>query len=116
MAAMNASLVSEGWLPPLAQAMAMSWKAALAALESEPVSIPAGLTMKQVTQLLCGNIERKAPQVFAQAMQRALAAPTLLAALRTWIGDAKSVEGLDLLFQIQCDQLRQYCEQIVVAG
>jgi ankyrin repeat protein len=116
MAALNASLVSAGWLPPLAQAIAMSWKAALAALESEPVSIPAGSTMKQITQLLCDNIERKAPQIFAQAMQRALAAPTLLAALRTWIGDAKSVEGLDLLFQIQCDQLRQYCEQIVVAG
>ena len=116
MAALNASLVSAGWLPPLAQAMAMSWKAAMAALESEPVSIPAGSTMKQITQLLCDNIERKAPQIFAQAMQREQAAPMLLAVLRTWIGDAKSAEGLDLLFQIQCDQLRQYCEQIVSAG
>ena len=117
-AALNASLVSAGWLPPLAQAIALSWKSAMAALESEPVPIPipAGSTMKQITQLLCESIERKAPPVFAQEMQRELRAQTVVAALRTWIGDAKSVEGLDLLFQVQCDQLRQYCEQIMGAG
>lgn len=112
-AALNASLVSAGWLPPLAQAIALSWKSAMVALESEPVPIPipVGSTMKQITQLLCESIERKAPPVFAQEMQRELRAQTVVAALRTWIGNAKSVEGLDLLFQIQCDQLRQYCEQ-----
>jgi hypothetical protein len=114
--ALNASLVSAGWLPPLARAIALSWKSAMAALEPEPVSIPAGSTINQITQLLSGNIGRKAPPVFAQAMQRALRAQTMEAALRTWVGNAKSAEGLGLLFQVQCDQLRQYCEQIVRAG
>ena len=109
---LSANLLGAGWLKPLAQAIVTSWKAALATLESEPLAIPAGSTIRQITQSVFKNAERKAPQMFGQAMQRELAAPTLLAALRTWIGDAQSVEGLDLLFQIQCDQLRQYCEQI----
>ena len=111
-----ANLVSAGWLPPLARVIVTCWKAALTVLESQPVSTSAESTMKQITQLLCDSIEHKAPPIFALAIQRELAAPALLAALRTWIGDAKSVEGVDLLFQIQCDQLRQYCEQIVSAG
>ena len=106
-----AGLVSAGWLAPLAQAIVTSWKSALATLEAEPLAIAAGSTMQQITQCVFENTERKAPRLFAQAMQRELAAPTLLAALRTWIGDTRPAEGLELLFQIQCDQLRQYCEQ-----
>jgi ankyrin repeat protein len=111
-----ANLVSAGWLTPLAQAIVTSWKSVLATLESEPLAIAAGSTMQQISQCVFENTEHKAPQIFAQAMQRQLAAPTLLAALRTWIGNARSAEGLDLLFQIQCDQLRQYCEHITSAG
>ena len=113
---LSANLLSAGWNSPLAQAIVTSWKVALATLESEPLAIPAGSTMRQVTQRVFKNTERKSPPIFAQAMQRELAAPMLLAALRTWIGDAKSAEGLDLLFQVQCDQLRQYCEQIASAS
>ena len=111
-----ANLVRAGWLTPLAQAIVTSWKSALTTLEAEPLAIAAGSTMQQITQCVFDNTERKAPQIFVQAMQRALAASALLAALRTWIGDAKSAEGLDLLFQVQCDQLRQYCQQIASAG
>jgi ankyrin repeat protein len=113
---LSANLRSAGWITPLAQAIVTSWKAALATLESEPLAIPAGSTMRQITQSVFKNAERKAPLYFSHAIQRAMAAPMLLAALRTWIGEARSAEGLDLLFQIQCDQLRQYCEQIVSAG
>jgi hypothetical protein len=96
----------------VANAIASSWKSALAALEAEPVAIAAGSTRKQATQYLWDDTERKAPQLFAQAMRRELAAPRLLAALRTWVGGAKGAEGLEILFQIQCDQIRQYCEQL----
>ena len=91
----------------MAQAIVTSWKSALATLEAEPLAIAAASTMQQINQCVFEITERKASQIFAQVMQRELVAPMLLAALRTWIGDAKSVEGLDLLFQIQCDQLRQ---------
>ena len=100
----------------MAQAVARAWTSALATLEAEPLAIAAGATLKQITQGLRENIERKAPRLFAQAMQRELAAPTLLAALRTWVGGARAAEGLDMLFQIQCDQFRQYCEQLGSAG
>jgi ankyrin repeat protein len=114
--ALGASLVRDGWLAPLAQAIVRAWTAALATLEAEPLAIAEGSTVKQVTQGLRETIERKAPRLFAQAMQRELAAPALLAALRTWIGGARAAEGFDLLFQIQCDQFRQYCEQLGNAG
>ncbi len=118
-----AELFSAGWLKPLAQAIVASWKSALAALEAEPVAIPAGSTLKQITQLLSEHVKRKAPLLFVQTLQDELAAPTLLAALRTWLERKRlgtgpepvvkmlTHEGIDLLFQIQCDQLKQYCEQ-----
>ena len=71
-----------------------------------------GSTVKQVRQGLREHIEHKAPRLFAQAMQRELAAPALLAALQTWIAGARAADGYDLLFQIQCDQFGQYSEQL----
>jgi ankyrin repeat protein len=114
--ALSVALVRAGWLAPLAQAVVRAWTSALATLEAEPLAIAQGSTVKQITDVLRENIERKAPRLFAQAMQRELSSPALLAALRTWIGDTKTAEGLDLLFQIQCDQFRQYCEQVGSAG
>jgi hypothetical protein len=55
--------------------------------------------------------EREAPRLFAQALSRELDSPSLIAALRTLIGDNKAAEPIDILFQAQCDQLRQFCEQ-----
>lgn len=110
--ALSASLVREGWLAPLAQAIVRAWAAALASLEVEPLALREGSTVKQVAQDLREHIEGKAPRLFAQAMQWELGAQTLVAALRTWIGGARAAEGLHMLFQFQCDQFRQYCEQI----
>jgi ankyrin repeat protein len=115
-ATLSADLVSAGWIKPLAQAIAKSWKSALATLEAEPLAIKAGSTVQQIMQCVLENTERKAPLYFAPAMQGELAAPTLPAALRTWVRDARPAAALDMLFQIQCKQLRQYCERIVGAG
>jgi hypothetical protein len=114
--ALRASLVTEGWLAPLAQAIVRAWAAALASLAAEPLALRDGSTVKQVAHDLREHIETKAPRLFAQAMQRELGAQTLVAALRTWIGGARAAEGLHMLFQIQCDQFRQYCEQLGRAG
>jgi ankyrin repeat protein len=108
---LTSNLVNAGWLPPLARAVALAWKSALSTLESDPLFIPAGSTVKQITQLLRENIERKAPRLLAQALQRELALPALIATFRTLIGDLKAAEALDMQFQIQVDQLRQFCEQ-----
>ena len=126
------------WLKPVAQAIATSWEAALAALGAEPVSMPAGSTLKQMAHLLSEHVRREAPLRFAQMLQKELAAPTLLAVKRAWQertwmertgwerrdreAGSKPVfkmlthEGIELLFQIQCDQLRQYCEQLLASS
>ena len=44
-------------------------------------------------------------------MLRELDSPSLIATLRTLIGDNKKAEPIDIMFQAQCDQLRQFCEQ-----
>lgn len=116
MDALSAGLVRAGWIVPLAESIAASWKSALVALESEAPNIPAGSALKQIPQMLSEHIQRKAPLHFAQAIKRELAGHALLAALRELIGDMKAPESLHMLFQIQCDQLRQYCEQVDAAG
>ena len=113
--AMQASLVREGWLEPVAQAVVRAWTSALVTLDNEPLTTTNGSTVKQAREVLLEHIERNAPRHFALAMQRELDAPTLIAALRTWIGGATAAEAYHQLFQIQCDQLRQYCEQLGTA-
>jgi hypothetical protein len=110
--ALRATLVNAGFLKPVAQMITTSWKSALAALDADQVAIPAGYSAKQAAQYLCDHISRKAPEIFAQVMQRELGSPALLAGLRKLIGNTRAAEGLEMLFQIQCDQLRQYCAQI----
>ena len=122
-----ADLVRVGWLMPVAQAIVASWESTRAILDAELVPIPEGSTMRQILQRVHEHDNRRAPLFFVQALQRELAAPTLLAALRTWLKlptirlphctlEMLTHEGIDALFQIQCDQLRQYCEQIASAS
>jgi len=109
---LRAGLVREGWLAPLAEAIVRAWATALASMAAEPLALRDGSTVKQVAHDLREQIEARTPRLFAQAMQRELGAQTLVAALRTWIGGARAAECLHMLFQIQCDQFRQYCEQL----
>lgn len=109
---LSANLVDAGFMPPLAQCIATSWTSALATLDDEPGAMPAGCSRKEARQYLLNDIENRAPAPFATALQRELDSPALVAALRRFIADIKSAEGLHMLFQIQCDQLRQYCAQL----
>ncbi|MDB5853426.1 MAG: ankyrin repeat-containing protein [Herminiimonas sp.] len=111
--ALTSSLIGPGFLAPVAQAIATIWKSALATLEAQPIIMPAGLTVKQTVQYLLDHTRQKAPKLFARAMQRELRSQTLVTALRTLIGDLEGDEVIDTLFQIQCDQLRQYCSQLL---
>jgi ankyrin repeat protein len=109
--ALRARLVDAGWLAPVAQAIAVSWKSPLAALEAGPAALPASSSIKPASTSGRRRVEREAPRLFAQALLRELDSPSLIAALRTLIGDNKAAEPIDILFQAQCDQLRQFCEQ-----
>ena len=109
--ALKARLVDAGWLAPVAQAIAVSWKSALAAQEAGPAALPASSSIKPASTSGRRRVEREAPRLFAQALLRELNSPSRIAALRTLIGGDKAAEPIDILFQAQCDQLRQFCEQ-----
>jgi ankyrin repeat protein len=110
---LGTSLVEAGFIGPVAQAIAMGWKSALAALGDEPVAIPTGLSIKQAMHYLRDNTATRAPALFASALMRELHSQKPLAALRILIGGLRDAEGLDTLFQMQCDQLRQYCAHLM---
>jgi hypothetical protein len=106
---LSASLVNAGFLKPVAQAIASAWAAALAVQGEAPALVPIGCTGRQLAQFMRDDVAAKAPEPFRKALLRALAQPALLTAFRTLIGTTKQADALDLMFQIQCDQLRQYC-------
>lgn len=94
------------------QRIETSWSSTLATLDDEPGDMLAGCSRIEARQYLLDDIANRAPAPFAAALQRELDSPALVTALRDFIGDLKSAEGLHMLFQIQCDQLRQYCAQL----
>lgn len=111
--ALAGSLTNTGFFSSLAQGIAVSWKRALVALESEPVVVPAGLTMKQTVQYLREHTARKAPEFFSRAITRELDRQPRHTARGPWPGNTPVSNDLDALFQIQCAQLRQYCRQLL---
>jgi hypothetical protein len=106
---LSASLVNAGFLKPVAQAIAAAWAVALAVQGEAPALVPTGYTGRQLAQFMRDDVAAKAPEPFRKALQRELALPALLTAFRTLVGTTKQADALDLMFQIQCDQLRQYC-------
>ena len=107
--ALGASLVNAAFLQPVAQVIAAAWASALAVLGEAPALVPAGYTTRQLAQFMRDDVALKAPAPFGKALQRGLAQAGLLTAFRTLVGTRKEADALDLMFQIQCDQLRQYC-------
>ncbi len=111
--ALAASLTNAGFFSSLAQAIAVSWQRALMALESEPVVVPPGLTMKQTVQYLREHTARKSPEFFARAITRELDRQPRHTAQGPRPGNTPMDDDLDALFQVQCVQLRQYCRQLL---
>ena len=109
---LKASLVGVGFYPPLAQAIALSWQAAIGSLQTMPIHMRPGLNVTHTMRVIHEHTVSHAPTLFAAEMQRQLAAHRLPENLQTTMGETND-EGLHALFQIQCDQLRQFCEQLL---
>ncbi|MDB5757491.1 MAG: hypothetical protein JWM30_780 [Burkholderia sp.] len=112
---LKASLVDAGFCPPLAQAIALSWQSAIGRLCAMPLVIPAGLNVTQILRDIHDHTSTHAPALFAAEMQWQLTSRTLLEQLQAMTADADdaALQALHVLFQVQCDQLRQYCEQLL---
>jgi ankyrin repeat protein len=111
-AGLAAVLVGHGLIGPLASAVAESWKKAVGMMMGMPLQIPSGGTFAQVANLMGEALGRHGQLHFASILPGILNKSDLLAALGKMTGAAEEDKALHLLFQIQCDQLRQYCRQI----
>lgn len=110
--ALQNSLARAGFLPPLAHAVARSWEAALRELNARPLNVPPGATIGQVRKLLDDATAGGHVRHFAAILPVVLRQQELVAQFRLLMtGSPASAGVLDHLFQVQCDQLRQYCEQ-----
>jgi hypothetical protein len=112
--ALIASLVSNGYCVPVAQAIARSWQAALAAVQEKSTStvLPAGLTLKQVLEFVSEQTALHARVLFAQALQRELANQLPLAQ-RNYTPARSSDGAWNAMLEIQSNQLRQFCSQLL---
>jgi hypothetical protein len=111
--ALQASLGNTGLLAPLAHAVARSWQAALLDLHAQPLIVPPGATIGQARKILDDAMASGHPRHFAAILPAVLRQPELLAQFRALMTASPSSAGvLDHIFQVQCDQLRQYGEQL----
>ena len=81
-------------------------------MHAKRLVIPDGLTMGQALHLLREQTALQAPGEFALALRSGLTSRSSLSALQESLG-GENDEGMHALFQIQCDQLRQFCEQLL---
>jgi hypothetical protein len=104
------SLVSEGYCVPMAQAIALSWQAALAPVQEKIASTipPAGLTINQLLQWVMEQTALHVPAPFARTLQGQLAGQVGL----TQPGQSND-EAPHALLQVQRNQLRRFCAQLL---
>lgn len=77
--------------------------------------MPEQLTLGQLTQFAHAQIAQHGPALFARAMQHQLGSRERLTSLDSMLG-ATGDARLHVLLQLQCDQLRQYCAQMLEAA
>lgn len=108
---LKARLVRKGYCGPLAEAIALAWQEALAQLQDRPIGKNDAQTLGQLMDFLGHQTGSHASALFASAMLAKLGSRERLTSLRAMLG-AGDDEGAHALFQVQCDQLRQYCAQL----
>lgn len=119
--ALSAILRESGFCAPVVNAVTMGWQCALTAIGKAPAcSVGAAGSAgaagsEQSMEASRRHIPEHAPAVFSRELLRQLATSDRLAELRAST-DGCSAGVLDAQFQIQCDQLRQYCGQLPEAS
>lgn len=111
-ARLTGCLVDEGLLAPIALAIAESWTAAVEAVQHQKFAMPAGSTVREAGASMRAHCIAQAPAFFATNIRRQLAVHAVLLQLNALMNDGND-EGIHAQFQVQCDQLRQFCEQLL---
>ena len=107
--ALSAILASDGYCLPVAQAIALSWQAALAGVRQKTINtiIPAGMTMNKLMQFVREQTVLLGLPLFTRALQGALADQLRLAQVfPNSVQCSNDVQGA--LLRIQGDQLGRF--------
>jgi hypothetical protein len=107
-----ANLIGQGYCSPVAQAMVRSWQGAMSTWGELPMPPFANGTTRQRMASLKDHMDKHAPALFAQALLRDLASHAPVRQLAA-MQENRHDEVLHALFQIQCDQVRQLCAQLL---
>ena len=112
--ALKQRLIAQGFCAPVAQAIATTWQGAITKPRDTTRLTTAGWLWMQVASYLRMRVVSYEPARFARELLRLLDSRDLLKQLDAMMGDINN-EGMHAQFQIQCDQLRQYCEQLLAS-
>jgi ankyrin repeat protein len=113
--ALMTSMINTGFVAPLAKALVNSWHAALEQLTAIPLAMPQMLSMTEMMPFIHDRVATEGPKLFVREILRQLDTQALITEWRNTLGDT-GAEGLFALFDDQCRQLRQYCEQMGANG
>ena len=108
--AVRMSVEDLGYSPAAAHAIATSWEKMLRVTRARVVVASARRTGIPMTGPRDNPIAEDAPALFAAELLRQLDSDDCMAELLSILGDPNH-EVMHAQFQIQCDQLRQYCRQ-----
>ena len=112
--ALKQKLITQGFCAPVAQAIATSWQGAITKPRETTRLTTAGWLWLQLASYLRMRVVQYEPAGFAHELLRLLDSRDLLKQLGAMMGDIND-EGMHAQFQIQCDQLRQYCRQLLAS-
>jgi hypothetical protein len=112
--ALKERLIKQGFCMPVAQVIATSWQGAITQPRETTRPTMSGWLWMQLASYLRMRTVPYEPARFAHKLLRLLDSRDLLKQLAAIMGDIND-EGLHAQFQIQCDQLRQYCKQVLAS-
>ena len=109
---LSTSLCDSGFCAPVANAITLGWQCAVAAVREAPIISADGVALEPSTAAWQRHVVLQAQAIFSRELMRHLGARDRLTELRA-DADGGGEGIMHAQFQIQCDWLRQYCDQQV---
>ena len=107
---LQACLVQEGFIEPLARAIASGWHSVLAAMRKESTSAPAGHSFVEIIDNFHQRVINEAQTMLAKVLKERLKQQALISSFRVML-PSKQEEVVHELFQTQSNWLSQFCDQ-----
>ena len=109
-ALLQACLVQEGFIEPLAKAIASGWHSVLAGMRKESISAPAGHSFVEIIDNFHQRVIDEAQTMLATVLKERLKQQALISSFRVML-PSKQEEVVHEMFQTQSNWLSQFCDQ-----